>query len=336
MTQKTRYFLFGAVGALLLGLGGGLVAYLAYHRNTVPAGLPPEVRYIPANAEVVAFANIQAVMNSELRRELMPTIDAGSHKGRQMMNDFAGVDLEKQVQHVVAYVEPSAPADPQTQPRSEVPRGLLLVRCSFDQARIEQFVRDRGGVMEDYNGRKIAVHRHGADEVAVGLASPELIAIGQADLVRRVIDRAQNGARSDQDITDNADMMNLIRDSANSTAWVVGQFDAVTRRMQLPSEVAAKVPAVRLVSVQANVNGGMRATIRAEAGDEVAADQLRDVVRGFISLARLQGGKDPVFENTLKSIELSGTEKTVRMSFALPPDTLRKLATHQRKGATEK
>jgi hypothetical protein len=336
MTQKTRYFLFGAVGALLLGLGGGLVAYLAYHRNTVPAGLPPEVRYIPANAEVVAFANIQAVMNSELRRELMPTIDAGSHKGRQMMNDFAGVDLEKQVQHVIAYVEPHPSADPQTQSRPEVPRGLLLVRCSFDQARVEQFVRDRGGVMEDYNGRKIAVHRHGDNEVAVGLASPELIAIGQADLVRRVIDRAQDGARSDQDITDNADMMNLIRDSAGSTAWVVGHFDAVTRRMRLPSEVASKVPPVRLVSVNANVNGGMRATIRAEAGDEVAADQLRDVVRGFISLARLQGGKDPVFENTLKSIELSGTEKTVRMSFALPPDTLRMLATHQRQGATEK
>ena len=334
MTQKTRYFLFGTVGALLLLLGGGLVAYLAYSRNAgVPAGLPPEVRYVPANAEVVAFANVQAVMNSELRRELMPTIDAGSHKGRQMMNDFAGVDLEKQVQHVIAYVEPRAAADADQRP--EVPRGLLLVRCSFDQARIEQFVRDRGGVMEDYNGRKIAVHRHGNDEVAVGLASPELIAIGQADLVRRAIDRAQNGAGDNQDITSNADMMNLIRDSAGSTAWVVGQFDAVTRRMKLSAEMAAKVPTVRLVSVKANVNGGMRATIRAEAGDQAAADQLRDVIRGFVSLARLQA-KDPAFENTLKSIELTGTDKTVRMSFAIPPDTLKTMAARHRPGPAEK
>jgi len=334
MTQKTRYFLFGAVGALLLLLGGGLVAYLAYSRNAgVPAGLPPEVRYVPANAEVVAFANVQAVMNSELRRELMPTIDAGSHKGRQMMNDFAGVDLEKQVQHVIAYVEPRAALDTpdaaQSQQRPDVPRGLLLVRCSFDQARIEQFVRDRGGVMEDYNGRKIAVHRHGNDEVAVGLASPELIAIGQADLVRRAIDRAQNGASDNQDITSNAEMMNLIRDSAGSTAWVVGQFDAVTRRMKLPTEVAAKVPPVRLVSVKANVNGGMRATIRAEAGNQAAADQLRDVVRGFVSLARLQA-KDPAFENTLKSIELTGTDKTFQMSFAIPPDTFKTMAARHR------
>ncbi len=60
MTKRTRYFLFGALGALLVGLSGGLIAYLAYNRSAgVPAGLPPEVRYVPANAEVVAFANVR-------------------------------------------------------------------------------------------------------------------------------------------------------------------------------------------------------------------------------------------------------------------------------------
>ena len=53
-----------------------------------------------------------AVMNSELRRALMPSIDPESRKGRQMMNDFAGVDVEKQVNRVVAYVEPYTPPGP--------------------------------------------------------------------------------------------------------------------------------------------------------------------------------------------------------------------------------
>ncbi len=48
-------------------------------------------------------------MNSELRRALMPTIEMGSRKGRQMMNDFAGIDLERQVDHVLGYVEPLDP-----------------------------------------------------------------------------------------------------------------------------------------------------------------------------------------------------------------------------------
>jgi hypothetical protein len=98
--------------------------------------------------------------------------------------------------------------------------------------------------------------------------------------------------------------------------------------MRLPNQVSGQVPPLRFVSLKANVNGGVKATIRAEAGDESAADQLRDVVRGFISLARLQAGSKPGFEDTLKSIEVSGTNTTVQMSFAVAPDTLRMLAPH--------
>ena len=327
MTKKTRYVLFGSAGALLAGLATGLVAYLAYTRSgPLPDGLPPEVRYVPANAEVVAFANVRSVMNSELRRELLPTLEGRSRKGQQMMNDFAGVDLEKQVDHVMAYVEPYTPADPNTREQPEIPRGLLLVHGSFDQARIEQFVRDRGGEARDYNGAKIFVHREHQDHMAVGVVSANLIAIGQPDLVRRAIDRVRDPSGGGQDITANAEMMNLIRDNAGSTAWVVGQVDAVRRRMRLPSAVTDQVPPVRLVSAKADVDGGVKATIRAEAGDKAAADQLRDVLRGFISLARLQGGHTPQFDTTLKSIELSGTDNTVQMSFAVAPDTLRMLA----------
>ena len=52
------------------------------------------------------------------------------------------------------------------------------------------------------------------------------------------------------------------------------------------------MPPVRLVSAKADVNGGVKATIRAETGDQAAAEQLRDVVRGFLALARLQGGSE--------------------------------------------
>ena len=84
--------------------------------------------------------------------------------------------------------------------------------------------------------------------------------------------------------------MNLIRDNAGSTAWVVGQFDEISRRMRIPSGVAGQVPPVRLVSVKANINGGVKVAIRAEAGDKAAADQLRDVVRG-LHLARAAAGR---------------------------------------------
>lgn len=330
MTRKTRYFVGGAAAVLIIGLGGGLVAYLSYSRaQALPPGVPPEVRYVPANAEILAFADVKALMNSDLRRELMPKIEEGSRKGKQMMNDFAGVDLEKQVNRVVAYVEPyTTPPDPQVQNRPEIPRALVMVQGTFDSMRIEQFVRERAGALEDYRGRKIFVHREDGESVAVGIVAPDLIAFGQNDLVRRVIDLSADGNRA-ENVTSNAEMMNVIRDNSGSTAWVVAHFDAVKHRMRLPAEIGSQVPPLRLVSAKAIVNGGVRATVRADAGDEAAAEQLRDVVRGFVSLARLHAGGKSGMESTLKSIELSGSNKTVQLSFAMSPETLRNIAPHR-------
>ena len=76
MTRKTRYFVLAAGAVLVIGLAGGLVAYLAYNRVAgVGAGLAPELRYVPADVALVAFADVHAVMNSELRRALMPSVD---------------------------------------------------------------------------------------------------------------------------------------------------------------------------------------------------------------------------------------------------------------------
>jgi hypothetical protein len=234
------------------------------------------------------------------------------------------------VNRVVAFVEPYNPPDPQSQAKPDIPRALVLVQGTFEPARIEAFIRERAGTMDEYKGRKIFVHREGGQEIAVGLVGSDLIAMGQADLVRRVIDTSLGGPGLANTIATNPDMMNLIRDNTGSTAWVAGQFDEISRRMRIPSSVSGQVPPIRLVSVKANINGGVKATIRAEAGDKVAADQLRDVVRGFISLARLQTGEKPELENILKSIELSGSDTTVRLSFAVSPETLRVIAPSRR------
>ena len=340
MTQKNRYFLVASAAVLVLGLGGGLLAYLAYQRAAgLPAGLPPEVRYVPANATLVAYANVRTVMSSDLRRALMPTIEMGSRKGRQMMNDFAGIDLEKQVDHVLAYIEPLdrlAGQAPDTQKAPEdarvprAPHAMILVQGSFEQPRIEQFIRDHGGTMEERNGHRMSVRRDGPEEIAIGFVRPDLIAVGQASLVRRTLDMPSDAPAPAKTVTSNTELMSLIREASGSTAWVVGYFDAVSRGMRLPSAVSSQVPAVRLVSAKADVNGGIKATIRADTSDQPAAEQLREVVRGFVALARVQGGSKPEFESALKSIQVSGTDKTVQMTFAMSPDTMRALAPRPR------
>jgi len=330
MTQKSRYFLIAAAAVLILGVGGGLIAYLAYKRAaSLPAGIPAEVRYVPADAALVAYADVRAVMSSELRRELMPTIETGSRKGRQMMSDFAGIDVEKQVNHVLGYVEGSD-RSAQAPDALQGPRAVMLVQGTFEQARIEQFIRDREGTVENYHGHSISLHQKGQEEMAVGFVRPDLLAVGQASLVRRVLDLSNDISGKTQDLTANAELMTLIRDASGSTAWAVGHFDAMSRGMRLPTSVSRQVPPLRLVSAKADVNGGVKATIRADTADQPAAEQLREVVRAFVALARLHGGGKPELESALKSIQLSGTDKTVQMTFAISPQTMRALAPRNR------
>jgi hypothetical protein len=158
--------------------------------------------------------------------------------------------------------------------------------------------------------------------MAVGFLQPNLIALGHADLVRAAIDLSTNTSPA-ANVTSNAEVMELVRDAAGDTAWVVGRFDAVSRRIGVPPAMRQQVPPLRMVAAKARINGGVKATVRAETADPAAADQLRDVIRGFVSLIRLQAGAKPEMQDLLKSIELGGRGSTVQLSFAMSAETFR-------------
>lgn len=344
MTKTTRNVLVGAVILLVAGIGVGLLAYYRTSGSArIPAGLPDELRYVPATAELVAYADVKRVMGSDLRREVERS-SAGPRRGRDTMHEIAGIDLETQVSHVVAYLEKvggesaSAQAVQPMQPRNDgPPRGLLIAQGTFEQGTIEQVLREHGSTFDEYHGKRIAMHawraldadnRAGKDrrnvdaDTAIAFLEPHLIALGDADLVRAAIDTGGNASPA-TNITSNADVMKLVRDAAGETAWVVGHFDAVTRRIGLPDAIRQQVPPLRMIAAKAHINGGLRATVLAETADQAAADQVRDVVRGFVSLIRLQAGAKPEFQEVVKSIELGGSGSTVRLSFGMTAEAFR-------------
>ena len=72
MTARTRNFVIASLTVLTVGLGTGLLAYfvgLPTGAFTRQAG-PDELRFVPHDAVVVAFANVQEVMQSDVRQRL--------------------------------------------------------------------------------------------------------------------------------------------------------------------------------------------------------------------------------------------------------------------------
>ncbi len=338
MTKRTRYFMAASAGIVVVGLGSGLVAYYGGGFPSLSASRsgPSELSYVPADATVVAFTNVREVMDSQLRQRLKTALP--QEKGQQEFQAETGIDIEHDIDYVVAAMTTPGAAGLQNQPN-----GLVVARGRFNTTQLESLIRDHGGVVEEYKGKrlvKVAGEKvdASADEttpaarphqtIVLAFLEPGLVGIGSEEAIKSSID-AQLTARS---ITSNADMMDLVADIDNgNNAWAVGRFDAIASQAHLPADVVSKIPAIKTFAIMTHVDGGVSGTLRAEARDDQSAENLRQVVQGLLALGRMQN--DPKASAIINSLQLSGTGKTVALSFAVPAEVFDMLPMIKKDGA---
>jgi len=326
MTKRTRYFVFGSVTVLLVGLCTGLVAYYtgmpmgAFGQSSALS----ELRYVPADAAVVAYADVRNLMQSDLRKKLHQAMDdEGGEDGQAEFQKETGIDIENDIDRVVAFMEAGTGTEGHT--------GMIVATGRFDQGRLEALAREHGGLVEDYNGKRLISKgdigvpqengTHRSKSMTVAFLDTGVVAVGETAIVKRAIDRQGNGS-----VTGNAELMALVNDIDDSNAWAVGRFDVLMSQAKLPEGVASQIPAVKLFSASGHINGGLSAVIRAEARDDQAAQNLRDVVQGFVALAKMQSNSHPELQVLLNSLQLTGTGKTVALSFQVPSEVIDTIA----------
>jgi len=324
MTKRTRYFISAASLIMVAGLCTGLVAYYS-------GGLPlmasraaanDDLAYVPADSTIVAYANVRDIMSSEFRQKLRQAMPTG--EGRNEFLDETGIDLERDVISVVAAFA-GVPDTSKGGPEQNV---VILVRGVFNPTQIQASAVQRGATVSDYKGKQVISMREGTSGGGVAFLENGLAAIGTEASLHRAID-AHTGAN----VTTNADVMRLIGSvDPNANAWAVGRMDDMQKVSGIPEQVKAQLPAVQWFSVTGHVNGGVSGTIRAEARDDQAAENLRAVVNGGLALARLQMGKDQKVDAIINSLQMTGTGKTVGLSFSLPSDVIDMLSGAAGKG----
>jgi hypothetical protein len=272
--------------------------------------------YVPADAAVVAFANVREVMDSQLRQRLKLVLP--QEQGQKEFQAETGIDIEHDIDYVVAAMTTSDAG-------VSDPNGLVVARGRFNTTQLESLAREHGGVVEEYQGKhliKASAPHEGATgdhskTVILAFLEPGLVAIGSERAIKSSID-AQLSAHS---ISSNNEMMELIADiDQGNNAWAVGRFDAIANQARMPPEIASRMPAVKTFAVMTHIDGGVSGSLRAETKDDASADNLRQVVQGMLALGRMSG--DPKATALLNSLQLSGTGKTVRLSFSVPSEVL--------------
>jgi hypothetical protein len=347
MNRTSRLFLMGSGFVLAAGLGTGLVAYyngLPMLASAARAAGPDELKYVPEAAAVVAFANVRDVMNSEFRQKIKTVLPDADTKGQEEFQRETGINIEQDLDYVVAWMTPTPAPDG----KGTRPSGLVILRGRFDTTKLEALATSHGGLVETIGGirvlrpdpakreaeAKVDVERpddqgrirvrrhHGFGGPMVAFLEPGVIAIGEEATVRAAIEHGGKG----RTIRDNQEMVNLIADlEGSSNVWAVGRMEALTARADLPEPLAQHLPAVKWFSASSHIGAGVSGLLRAEASNEEAAKNLRDVLQGFMAMARLHAGQKPELQPIINSLEVSGSGTTVALSFEVPPalvDTL--------------
>ena len=240
---------------------------------------PEELEDVPAEAAVVAYANVREIMDSDFRerfRQFEPDTQE-----RDEFQQKTGVNIDEDINSVVAVLTNVPQAG--SQPQNSI---LILARGRFQQSQLEELALSHGGQVDNYNGKQLLIHRDdsGQTEMAIGFLEADLIALGGLDAIKRSID-ARGGRNI---VSTNADIMRQIGELDAANAWAVGRFDAIANSAHVPSEVQAYLPAIQWVQPATHINGGVSGVFKAEARDEEAAKNMRDVLNGFLALAKMQ------------------------------------------------
>jgi hypothetical protein len=298
----------------VVGLGVGLLAY--YNAGGAGASSigPVELSYVPSDASAVAYANVRDIMNSEFRQKLQQVLPTGEE--RDKIETELGLDFERDIDALVVGMSLG---------ESGSESGIVLVRGRLNFTQIEGLAAQHGATVQEYRGKRMYVtplapdRDHPERQAGFALLEGDLVALGPVDTLRRGIDAAATNAN----ITGNADMMRFIgKIDPTSHAWIVGHFDAVSKSAALPEEVRMRIPPVQWVAASARMNGGLAGTLSAETRDDLAGEQLRDVVRGALAAAQLMVGQDARLDALVKSVQVQGIGNTVTVNFTVPVEVL--------------
>jgi hypothetical protein len=300
---------------LVVGLCTGLVAYYGGALPGRGIAARTELSYVPADVTAVAFADVRRIMDSAFRQKLREVLPTGAEKDRLLEN--TGIDIEHDIDTVLAGLT-----------GSDARGAVVLMTGRFDRGRIEALAIQHGARQEQYAGRALLVGLSGTEPSdgnvtgqmpSIAFLNEGLLALGDATAIRRAIDVGAGG----QSVASNADMMRFITAADDSGhAWLVGRGQSLVGRPEVPSQLRGQLEGLQWVSVSANVDQDVRGLIRAEARDDASAEELRTVVAGAISAAKMFSEQDGRLATALSSVQASGSGRNVELSFEVPAGLL--------------
>ena len=319
------------LGSALVVSTGAMAAVGALYLDPARAAvgpLPPQVLSLPAGTRYVMGLDVKRFVASPLYTKFASARTANRPQAFAELEEKTGLNPERDVDQI--YVAGSKPGVPG---RGGDP--LIVVVGRFDRYKVSRAIETahKGVTSKNVQGTMVYLFNEdtsGRGSAAAAFLDDNTIVMGvQAAVEETVASRA----RGEAPLRDNAALLGLLESvHAGSTFWMVGDQTLLSNMPKaIPgpggpgTSQSLELPALKSLVVTGDLEPQVSIDLTGETGDEPAAKNLADVVRGFVALASLQASQKPELKQLASAISVTTEATRVHVAARVPYEVLESL-----------
>jgi len=314
---RSRLVVISSLAVVGLGVAGALGALYLDPARAAVGPLSPEGLALPADTRFVMGVDVHRFVASPFYARF------GKGQGRlpafTELEEKTGLNPERDVDRIVVAGRAATKGQE---------GGLLIVSGRFDRTKLSRTIETEtmGVTTKNHEGMTIYLFREGAAKGAGAAAflDDDTLVLGSAESVEATI---TNHARGEAPLRSNPGLMALLESvKPGATFWAVGDQSVLSRlplRVPTPGgEGAVTLPPLKSVVVTGELDPQVALEMTGEASDAKAAQNLADVVRGFVALASLQASQRPELKELASAVSVTTEATRVHVNLRLPYELL--------------
>ena len=329
---RSRLVVLGATVVVAAGAMAALGALYLDPARAAVGPLPPQALSLPAGTRYVMGLDVKRFVASPLYTKYAAARAANRPQAFDELEQKTGLNPERDVDQV--YIAGSQAGVP-----GRSGDALVVVTGRFDRAKVARAIEtERKGVTsKNVSGTVVYLFNESASGKGTGatafLDDNTLVMGTQASVEQTVIARAKGEAP----LRDNAALLTLLEGvKPGSTFWMVGDQTLLSNMPKaIPgpggpgTSQSIELPALKSLVVTGDLEPQVSIDLTGETGDEPAAKNLADVVRGFVALASLQASQKPELKQLASAISVTTETTRVHVAARVPYEVLESLQPHR-------
>ena len=309
---------------------GALTAVGALYLDPARAAvgpLPAEGLALPADAQFVMGIDVRRFVASPFYARFGEEHAGIRPQAFAEMEEKTGINPERDVDAI--YVAGRKGAEGKRHGGD----GVVIVVGTFDRYKVQRAIETakKAPTTANFQGTPVYLFNEEAGKRksgAVAFLDDRTVVMGSRGSVEQAITARASGEAG---LRSNAAMTALLESvRPGSTFWVVGDQSVLAhmpKGMPAPGGAGEQIalPPLKTVVVTGDLDPMISFEATGEAADAAAAQNLADVVRGFVALASLQSGQKPELKQLASAVSVTTDQTKVRVAARFPYETLEAL-----------